>query len=398
MSDLSRSELPTSIGLAFYLGAPSAFIVEKFFMIPGLVYLAVLPFVVCWLLRNAAVLAKYVEKNESLLLSITLMASVLLVVFVHPIADGGGWGRGSDSDDALELATSRLLEGQHPYLETTYLGNPVSQLPGSVILAVPFVTLFGGVAMQNVFWLAVLMFALRRCSSRAGSLVMLLGVSLLSPCLVYRIAVGDDYLTNGILVLLAVIWLTKCAHQERATMKELLLPAVSVGFAISTRTLFPLLLPLLVIYLVRVRGYWTGLLLTTVIGFVFVVVTAPFYFWDPAGFSPFHTARKLNRFDSLIPHAGVSIPALAVLTGAFLCWLREATIPNLLSNSALTLAIPAVAGAVLDSVKRGTLAFDYLAFTTFSLFFAVVALWPGLMPVSRDALQAKLRESTQAVS
>ena len=77
-----------------------------------------------------------------------------------------GCGGGSDSDDALNLATRALLHGEYPYRIRTYLGSPATYLPGSLLLAVPFV-LLGNAAYQDLFWLAAFLLShrtLRLCS------------------------------------------------------------------------------------------------------------------------------------------------------------------------------------------------------------------------------------------
>lgn len=60
-------------------------------------------------------------------------------------------GRGSDRDDALDVAVRRLAHLHNPYAARTNLGNPVSPLPGSLALAAPFVAA-GRSAYQNLFW------------------------------------------------------------------------------------------------------------------------------------------------------------------------------------------------------------------------------------------------------
>src|SRR5260370_38096939 len=70
-------------------------------------------------------------------------------------------GRGSGGDDGLNLGVNELLNGRHPYSVRTYLDNPISPLPGAILLAIPFV-LVGSSAYQNLFWLGVFCFVLFR--------------------------------------------------------------------------------------------------------------------------------------------------------------------------------------------------------------------------------------------
>jgi hypothetical protein len=68
-----------------------------------------------------------------------LVAAVAL--FVYPEVDGRrSTGGGSDADDAVVLVVDRIRDGLDPFGEDTYLGNPPTTGPGSILWAAPFPT------------------------------------------------------------------------------------------------------------------------------------------------------------------------------------------------------------------------------------------------------------------
>jgi hypothetical protein len=82
------------------------------------------------------------------------VAMALVTWQVYEVVQSGRFGGGSDSDDALVTGVYELAAGRYPYYVKTYLGNPISPLPGALILAAPFVAV-GCVALAHVFWLFV---------------------------------------------------------------------------------------------------------------------------------------------------------------------------------------------------------------------------------------------------
>jgi hypothetical protein len=80
------------------------------------------------------------------------VAIVVVTLELYPHVNTHIPGHGSDSDDALVVGVRLLLHGHYPYYGRTYLGNEISDFPGQLLMAVPFV-LLGSVALQNVFWL-----------------------------------------------------------------------------------------------------------------------------------------------------------------------------------------------------------------------------------------------------
>ncbi len=60
---------------------------------------------------------------------------------------------GSDRDEAVEIATTNLLEGQNPWVSTSNLGNPITTGPTSILVAIPSVILTNKInSLTFIFW------------------------------------------------------------------------------------------------------------------------------------------------------------------------------------------------------------------------------------------------------
>src|SRR4051812_33951082 len=110
--------------------------------------------------RGLPLLLRHVGERDALFLAAVLFALIVVTVaVVYPRANVHSGVRGSDRDDAANLAARHLLDLEYPYSTPTYLGNLISQLPGAVLLAAPFVA-FTSSGYQNLFWLLALFLAL----------------------------------------------------------------------------------------------------------------------------------------------------------------------------------------------------------------------------------------------
>jgi hypothetical protein len=61
---------------------------------------------------------------------------LIIVSILHPFVDAG-----SDSDDAIEIGVSEIIQGRNPYKAHTHLRNPLTPLPGWILLNTPSVFL-----------------------------------------------------------------------------------------------------------------------------------------------------------------------------------------------------------------------------------------------------------------
>ena len=365
-------------GFAFCLFWPSWGLIQKFLGNLGVaIYLSAVALIL-WLLQRFVPRRWLQPEHEKSLLWVGalgvcgLMASFAVL---YPLANSGLWGRGSDSDEALNLATRALLAGHFPYYQLTYLHNPISPLPGSLVLAIPFVLLGNG-AYQNFFWIALLMLGAARQFGQRSAALLLTICALFSPFLLYAIIIGSDYIANTIFVLLFTVGLLQSCSPTQTNRQLPLLYAILLGVGLSSRANFLMIVPLIFATLAartNARIAYRYLSLTLL---VFLLVTLPFYWHDPQHFSPLHTANKLRRYDYMWPYVGLIVPALNALLALALAWRRDADLHAFARNCALTLLFPALIVVALDSFAFGRLSGRFASFGVFALGFGALACWP----------------------
>lgn len=369
--------------LAAALEIPSLAVVGRFFGPGGvLLYLLLATFALGAALRLLPRWLAWLSTRAARGGLVVLLALVTLgVLLVYPLADAGIVG-GSDSDQSLVQATEALLAGRHPYLERTYLGNPLTQMPGALLLAIPFV-LLGNIALQNLVWLALYAWGLVRLLGDERRALGALGLTLaLSPGLLHALAIGTDYVANSLFVLLPALWLLHQSATDRPGRR--LGAALLLGLALSSRANFLLILPLLAAALARRSAprHAAQALLPTLL--TAALVTLPLLLYDPAAFAPLHTVSELGRFDAILPGAGWLIPGAALLL-ALLLGGRAATgtTAGFLSAAAVVQALPVLAGLLLTSLALGRPDFQFASFGIFFLFFGATAGWMGVLGRAR---------------
>lgn len=209
---------------------------------------------------------------------------------IYPLADSGVIGGGSDSDDALYLGAKQILMGHYPYRLLTYLNNPITQLPGELILAFPF-TFALKATLANWFWMAMFYLVVKKyygelCANKA---ILLCVVSV--PASIYSLMVGSDYLSNCFMVIVASLLAYNVDKSSRFCLS-----AILVGFAFASRPNYWVLLPLLFTSSVNPwakRSFaWGGLICLLI---VYVV-----WYISPLEFTPLHVIGKNTQFSKVL--------------------------------------------------------------------------------------------------
>jgi hypothetical protein len=314
---------------------------------------------------------------------------------IHSSIDTDGYrllGRefgSSDADDALDLALEQIRAGAFPYRTKTFLDNPITPLPGALLLAAPF-HLLGDAALQNLFWLTVMLAGLAWYTrDLALSFVLALGVFALSPNVIYHVLQGTDYISNGIYVLVFSTMLLE-TERRRAPTWLCVLASVLLGIALSSRLNFLVTTPLLFLALCELRGWRRAIAAVLPCAMAFVAVTLPFYLSDPAGFSPLHTANKLNPGGNT-PWAPLLIPLLGVLL-SFVLGARPggSDLPTWLRNGFIVQFCLLVSGTILTSAVRGGLELHYAHFGMLALPWGLAAFGPALFVNGLESRRARL--------
>lgn len=319
--------------------------------------------------------------NLSTTTTMLIMAGLLLLMgllfmLIYPTVNTAQPGLGSDRDDALNMAVQALLHGEHPYRQPTYLGNPVTPLPGALLLALPFV-LLGNSAYQNLFWLAAFAVTVGAQGRRPGYGVWVLALLLLSPALWQDFLTGGDLLANSLYVSVFSIWLIAGAGKRRTS--ALSLPGLSLllGLGLASRPHFSLILPLVFAVIARERSWQSAAACLGVTLATMAALIVPLYLFDPAAFTPLHVAGKLQQFNVVLPYAAFWLPATLILVS--LVAAAGANAGNVLFRLTLVLAVPIVAAAALDSLSEGRLSVTLLAHGLNFMFFGVAASCAALL-------------------
>jgi hypothetical protein len=332
-----------------------------------------------WLQRDAPIAGRTFRLASSGLLA----ALALGFLVFYPMANAGvtSWlspsgivGGGSDRDEALNRGARALLAGHYPYAETTQLDNLISPMPGTLVLAIPFVTL-GNVAWQNVVWFGVFLAGAKRLLGDGRAALTVVTVSLLASPVVWQETVtGGDLITNSLVVLVALLMLHRVADASRPVWTQIA-AAVFAGIAISSRSVFLLLVPLLFAALVRRAGLRHALISLSIVGAAFTAVTLPFYWHDPGGFAPLQAQNKFAPFDAAIPGSRWLFPGLSLVFAVMMSCVRgSGTMGAWLIQSGLVLTFPVALFVVLATAQSR---WPQLAFTSYALsglFFGILGL------------------------
>jgi len=328
-----------------------------------------------WLLVPHFLRAPKALASEHQVYGLALVTGVVLILLflaLYPVADSGIVGGGSDRDDALNLGARELLRGRCPYHVTTYLGNPIAPLPGGVVLALPFVLLFGNSAYQNFFWLAIFFLLAQQVLREARhALLLLWSLLVFSPVLLQQIITGGDLPANSIAVLV-LSWLMMRVPRPWKPAAALLL-----GVSLAWRLNFLLLLPLLLGLLWREVGGKAALGLLGLILGAFGSLVLPFALHAPHGVSPFLEQNKFARFEGIFPHASLLLP-LAAGGYALVRSRASADAIGFFRESAHVLAFPIACGLILTTLQTGRLDLRLADYGVSFLFFGALAYWPSL--------------------
>lgn len=370
-----------SVALVAFLLGPSGWLFQKYAGLWGLPLFGVAAILAIGLLKASFAsrgMAALTQRQIGWLVSATLLGLAVLFYVLYPLANSGSLGAGSDRDEALNMATRRLMNGLYPYDARTSLGNPVSPLPGSLLLAVPFVWL-GNSAYQNLFWLWVFFLCLAKVlKDQRSALVLLLATLTCSPATLHEFVTGGDLLANSIYVWVFAYGLLRVIPEPRIGVGSKILSAVLFGVGLSSRVHFLLVVPLVFAGLAQRSSLASAVKYGALALGVWMLTVVPFYGYDPGGFTPLHTLNKLHSLDTLVPHATLLTAALAASAATTLAVKgSHGSLSGVFRNCALALAFPVGLAVMLRSIQLGQLDVRFSSFALSSLCFGVAAFAPS---------------------
>lgn len=372
---LPRMNIGAALFLLFFsIAFPSLGVVQKYLGLGGvfaycvvvalILFAAAQPRVIAWFERLST-------PTAALVVVALLMGMLLLFVFIYPLVNTGLPGLGSDRDDALNMATRALLRGEYPYQQLTYLGNPITPLPGALLLAAPFV-LMGNSACQTVFWLGVFAYTVSSTARMSGYAPwMLTMLVMLSPALWQDFLTGGDLLANALYVCVFAMWLLRAAVRPDASASVIAALSVVLGIGLASRPHFILILPLVFALIARYGSYRRAAGCLVVCSVSMAVLIVPFYLHDPHLFSPLHVVDKLAQFETVLPYSRVWLPVL-LMAFALVVAVR-ANGEEFFARAAFVLALPVLGAVVLNSVAAGEPFFALAAHGLGFQFFGVIA-------------------------
>jgi hypothetical protein len=354
---LSRS-LQVGFGLALAVG--SAATVDKYLGLAATcAYVLVLAGSMPWLLGLLSRARRRLTDRWAVELALaTLLALAALFAALYPEANSQALGSGSDRDDAADIGARALLDGDYPYGGRTYLGNPISQLPGGLVFATPFVAV-GRSAYAAFFWLPLFFVLLRELAGESRAALLLAWTALaLSPVVVREIVTGGDLLANTVAVMLAA-WLV-VRGLERAQVIAWM-AAVGLGLALSWRLNFVFVVPPLLALVWRRHGPRGTAAIAAIVGGAFAAVTLPFYLGHADQFTPIAASDKLEGFDGAIPGGARAVILAGVcLSVALAVTFGGRTIGSVFAQTAVVQAFFVLAVVVLASAQAATLELEPL--------------------------------------
>jgi hypothetical protein len=300
--------------------------------------------------------------------------------WLSPAGIGGG---GSDRDESLNLGVRALVAGRYPYYAKTQLENPVTQMPGSLVLAVPF-GLLGNAAWQNFFWFAVFLRVARYVFADGRLTLGFVTLILLSsPAVLHDFVTGGDLAANANSVLLATLLMLELVPDPSISGWKKIAAAVFAGIAFSSRLNYLLLLPLLLGALLRRGSRREAVKSVCVLVLTFTLVTLPFYLYDPNAFAPLQLHDKFSQFGE-VQNGGILFPALSFLFSLTLASRAgNQTVRGFLIQSGLVLTLPVVFLVGLSTLRDWS-NFAYTDYALAGVFFG--GLGAGLGVVGQEPI------------
>jgi hypothetical protein len=314
--------------------------------------------------------------------AVSALAMGLVLLFViaffglYALAHSEGLGAGSDRDEALNIALDALQHGRFPYSLQTHFGNPITPMPGALLLAYPFF-LMGNAAYQNLFWLVITAIACWKFFPTPKQALLFLCVMVFGNLsFAQDFVTGGDYSVNLLYVTLATALFYLRLSRE-ADWSRLAWPAVFLGIALASRPIYVIVLPVLFAQGWRDAGFVKSLAACSAAFAITALLIAPFYLHDPAHFSPLHVTSFASR---TFAHAAVILPGLALLIAAlsFVLKLDRYAIFGLLAASLSVMFLPAIAANLGSPIGMVVLMLGYC--------YPMVA-WAGIWLASRQAFQ-----------
>jgi hypothetical protein len=309
-SDLWRRGSDVVIAALVLWLVPSVGVILKYTGVSGLVILGLVGLLAISVL--SVVLCRRTKDLSVRWLVAAGAFAVLLFAAFYPLAHSGILGPGSDRDDGLNVGVHALMGLHNPYRMTSFLGNPLTPMPGALILALPFY-LIGNSAFQNLFWVpAFFWWAGRWFGATSAAIWCVLVFIVGCPASLRDFVTGGDYVVNALYVVIAMDTVFVALLNER---KWYLYPAtIFLGVAISSRPIYALAVPVLAGTAFQFRGWRRMVEFLVLVGLACAALNGPLYLHDPTHFPAVNLARKISDVPSSF-HLSLVLAVVGALIG-----------------------------------------------------------------------------------
>ena len=230
--------------------------------------------------------------NNKYLYILSVLAITIIILYVYPIADSLKLhGKGSDQDDCIILGVEKLLKGQNPYSELTYLNAPCSTGMGVLISYIPFVYI-GFYELGSVVFMIMTLWYLYKV--KGPRVTFFYKITLLTNiAFIQLMVVGVDYTFIGFMLLIAALYMD--TNIDNMSTHKILILSVLVGLTASSRINMLIILPIFSIFLYS-RNKVAGILLFLVSSLIAILPSFLIYVSNPALFTPLHLIEKSKLF------------------------------------------------------------------------------------------------------
>lgn len=372
------------VSLLLFLCIPSFALFYEHFGFVGIAgYVVAVSVALLLLLRFKSTIDHLIAKRYMLFVGLFVVGLIAVFALFYPLETAGKIGIGSDRDEALNIAATRLLAGEYPYYGRTPLGGPLTPLPGSILLSMPFV-LLGNSAYQNLLWVLIFLYVTGiYLKDKVSALVLLVTAFALSPAVQYEFISGGDLLANSLYIIVFLFLTIKIFATPESPMWMKVAISALLGVGLASRVNFFILMPLLFVLLMRIANFKLAIVCVATICFSASLIILPFYLFDPPAFAPFTAGNKLNTFDEMIPFIsyGVTLATaiLAVILAVVLIRRPDSELlPAFFWMSAIIQLFPILCSIVLYFMKYDQLVFGFLRdrYGLIFLFFGLWGCWP----------------------
>lgn len=290
----------------------------------------------------------------------------LIVLLVFPKIHAGKFGSGTDRADAYLVGLHAIFHRSYPYYFNTPQGNPLTPMPGALMLALPFY-LLGNISLENIFWVFAFAWFLTRFYRSASAYLLFFGAYILcSTVAMQDLITGGDYLINTLYVAISMYGVV-LVYQKPTGRGMRILAVIFYAITLCSRPIFVLAtLPVISAFILQKDGKRSLAAFLTLNILVALIIVGPFYFYDPSHFTPLQTPASYLRWAPPALHVKILL-SCATLFVAAASFFRRLEVISIFGWVALAFAAMFIPYCFMVAVVQGWTVPIFLHQWTYSL-------------------------------